>query len=201
MRKFAVAGLLSLSALGLQAGGEYDTFHFGLRTGICWSPGKGYGTLGTETPGGGTLGSAKMQLAPTIGLQAHWAAVPGILNISLITDFIRPIHKEAGEKNSPINQDMIRGELRFGFAGRGNTNEGLGWFVSPTYNKIRTKSDTSGVPSLAEGKLGGGLGLTSFSFSERYISSFEAGVYYTPKLSTGTTAGDLTLEFRVSWLF
>ena len=176
MRKLAVAGLLTLSALGLQAGGEYDSFHFGFRGGLCWSPSKGYGTLGTETPGGSAVGSAKMQLAPTFGLQAQWAAVPGTLNVSLITDFIRPIHKEAGVKNSPISQDMIRGELRFGFAGRGNTNEGSGWFLSPTYNKIRTKSDTPGVPSLAEGKLGGGLGLTSFSFSERYISSFEAGV-------------------------
>mgnify|MGYP003607082397 FL=1 len=201
MRKLALASLLALSTLGLRAGGEYDNFHFGFRGGIGWSPAKEYGGIGSETPGVGTVGSAKMQLAPTIGLQGQWAMVPGVFSMGLIADFIRPIHKEAGTEGSPITQDMIRGEMRFVFAGRGNTNEGMGWFVAPTYSKIRTRTNDDSIPSLAEGKAGGALGLNKVSFDERYITYWEAALYYTPQLSSGTTAGGLTLELRVGWLF
>jgi len=202
MRNIALASLIALTAAtGLHAGGEYDSVHFGFRGGLAWSPAKEYGGIGSETPGVGTVDSAKMQLAPTIGLQGQWTMVPGKFGLGLVADFIRPIHKEEGNKGSTLSQDLIRGELRFVFAGRGNTNEGLGWFFAPTYSKIRTKSDDASIPSLAEGKAGGALGLNKVSFDERYLSYWEAALYYTPKLSSGTTAGGLTLELRVGWLF
>lgn len=207
MRKLATLVLLLAACTGLKAGGEYDKWHFGFRAGIAWSPEASYGALGSQSPGTETVAEARMQLAPTFGIQGQYAVVPGVFSLGLLADYIRPIHKEAkgGKSIDPTidgrgaSQTMLRGELRFQFAARGNMNEGFCWFLSPTYTKAKTKHDD--LYSLAEGKAGGGLGINTRSFGESSSTLWEAAIYYTPKFSSGTTVGGLTVEIRVGMLF
>lgn len=207
MRNLATLALVLVACTGLKAGGEYDKWHFGFRGGIAWSPDASYGGLGSQTPGTDTVAEARMQLAPTFGIQGQYAVVPGKFSLGLLADYLRPIHKEAkaGRSIDPavdghgVSQTVLRGELRFQFAARGNMNEGFSWFLSPTYTKAKTDHDD--LYSLAEGKAGGGLGINSRSFGESSITVWEAAIYYTPKFTSGTTAGGLTLELRVGMLF
>jgi len=207
MRNLATLVLLLVACTGLKAGGEYEKWHFGFRGGIAWSPEASYGALGSQTPGTDTVAEARMQLAPTFGIQGQYAVVPGVFSVGLLADYLRPIHKEAKGATAldptidghGVSQALIRGELRFQFAARGNMNTGFGWFFSPTYTKANTKHDD--LYSLAEGRAGGALGINSRSFGESSITVWEAAIYYTPKFSSGTTVGGLTLELRVGMLF
>lgn len=192
--------ILPILATGmLFAGGEYDKFHVGPRLGLTWSPGKNYGSLGSPEPGTDTLAEGKMQLGLTGGLSFTLAAVPGKYAMELDVDFIRTLHKESGS-NLAVKQNIVRGELRSIFSSRGNTNEGMAFFISPTYSKISTS--LSGVgEDLSEKRLGGALGLLGTTFHETYYTTWEVGAYYLPKLKSGTEAGGLTIELRMGYHF
>lgn len=198
-RSLLLFSTLAFSFGPLMAGGEYDAFHAGPRLGLTWSPDKSYGGLGSAAPGTTTVAEGQMQIGLTGGLSFDYAVVPGTLDIGLIGDFIRTIHKEAPKGAPGVKQNITREELRFTYNGRGNVNEGMGFWLSPTLSQIHTSLGSAG--DLSEHRAGGALGIVSHHFHETYLSSWEVGAYYLPKLKSGTEAGSLTIELRVGYQF
>ena len=189
-------------AVPLLAEGEYGGFHLGFRGGLAVSPDKSYGSLGTNADSPSGPLNAKMLLAPTVGLHAQYSNVPGRFNVGLLADYIRPVSKGGDPQSddaASVGQHIIRGELRFGMATRSNEDQGVNFWLSPTYSKIHTSQENFG--SLTESKAGGAIGVTGMHFLDRSLAYWEVGGYYVPKTSSGTTAGNFTLELRAGILF
>lgn len=196
-----LAALALISAVPVFASGEYDAFHIGLRGGVALSPDKSFGGLGKTDHNPSTLDGG-MAIAPSIGLHAHYSVVPGKYSIGALVDYLQPIRSGSdpvNEEADHIEQKITRGEVRFGRALRSNVDESPIFWVSPTYNWISTSHPTLG--HLKENKLGAGLGVTGMKFRERCLTYWEAGLYYLPGTSKGTTAGHLSLELRGGFLF
>ncbi len=98
------------SAIPMFASGEYDAFHIGLRGGFAWSTDKSFGGLGKTDHNPSTLDGG-MAIAPSIGLHAHYEAVPGKYSLGALVDYLQPNRSgsdPANENADHIDQKITR---------------------------------------------------------------------------------------------
>ncbi len=223
MRAF-LSFALSLAAIPVLAGGEYDRFHFGPILGLGWSGNKEFKQFAVELPGGETLkADGAGVLALQGGISTTFSFHPSSIRLGLDAEFIRTIGKEGGDpsyavydpsgneigggSDVSVKQSGVRGTLKVIFSFRPNTYAGAYIWLGPTVSRMQTEIllPASGLPAdLAKIKTtipGAGIGLGKRTLSEKRQGIFEVDLFWQKKADAGVMSGGLTLEIKGGILF
>lgn len=225
LRRASLAATVVLTATGLMAGGEYDSFHIGPIIGASASISKEYrGYMAPLPDKSGDLVAinGKGLLAPSIGVGMAWSVIPGRFRLGLDVEFMRPLDKDNSEGilttplkveipghvlQTKVAQNVYRVTLKAIIPFQTNTKSGWYVWVGPSIAKVDTTVQVSldglleDLPAKHSNLRGGGVGIGRRKIFEGSLGIFETNLHYLKDTPDGIQAGGVTFEIKGGFTF
>jgi hypothetical protein len=196
-RKHTLALVLAAIPMAATAG-EYDRVHVGPMLHLGWSPNQDYAQAGGSAVAPDVAGQQQFAVIP--GIELRLTPIPAKFSLAFDFEYLRPITKGAGIKDTPVTQQGVRGTMRLIYSPHGSMNPGLYWWAGPAAIDAKTTTQNFDVipaalrPPQKETIKGFGGGFGTRSESESFTTLLEANVYQMQTSKAGSKFGGLTLE-------